>query len=559
MLSSNDRFDHKQSLAYKWPVYIISFDGESISYISENRASGYALLEDGGFFLLEDVGGLLLEGEKYRPYLMNISGLSQKVTPEQGRASIGGITFELLDYNWNITTLLASDSYYFHRKKTTVKAGYIGMPESDFLTIMVGWVTDIEMGKDGVSYIFNITDPQKWFQRKIFRGSEDTPVTISGNAINILLEVLTSTGNATNGSYDRYAEENGLGIDSDYIDVTYIEDVRDNWFPGKAAYFSFTINEREKASDWLEREIFKPLNLYPIIDGQGRFRVKPLKPPLPTSSSTITIDEDVIIGLPRWNMNLGALVNEVEWHYAYDSVDDEYDSIDYYIDANSLSNRGPGSSPIVIKSRGLASYSSLIKRSKNRILGRFATPPIKITCDTFFSKWTAEAGDIVSFSHEQLPDLENSARGISGKLLEITNRSVGWNKGRVKFELLDTGFDQGKYGVISPTMTITSVTDRTNFFVSATDAAKYENFTNPEVQVCDAKMRQQVSSITLTSINSTTGLIQCDDPGSDLSAGWIVVFANYDNATSEQQNYGYIADSSNYLGASNDAAHLITP
>jgi len=564
MLTTNASFDHKQALHYKWPVYIIEFSGESFYYASQ-VGSGYLLLEDGSRLTLEDdSGSLLLEGfgadqQAYRQYLINISGLSQKVNPEEGRASIGGITFELLDYNGNITTMLAGDSYYFHRKLTTVKAGYAGMLESDFLSIMVGWVTDIRMGKNGNSYIFTITDPQKWFQRKIFRGAEDTPVSISGNAINILLAVLTSTGDGTNGDYDWYAEENGLGLDVSYIDVTSIESVRDFWYPGQSAFLDFTINERETARDWLEREIFKPLNLYPVVDGQGRFLIKPFKPPLPTTGATTTINEDSIIGLPTWDMNLGAVINEVEWHYNYDSVDDEYDSIDYYIDTDSLTNRGPGSKSIVIKSRGLAAYSDLIKRSKNRIFNRFATPPLKITCNTFFSKWTAEAGDIVNFSHAQLPDLANAQRGLSGILMEVTNRSIDWNRGRVKLELLQTGFSKSEYQIISPTMTITSVVSRTDFFVSTTDAAKYENFTDPEVQVCDSRMRQKVANITLTSVNSTTGLIQCDDPGLDLAAGYIVLFADYDNATAEQQNYGYIADSSDYLGASNDSAHLIIP
>ena len=66
-------------------------------------------------------------------------------------------------------------------------------------------------------------------------------------------------------------------------------------------------------------------------------------------------------------------------------------------------------------------------------------------------------------------------------------------------------------------------------------------------------------AITLTSVNATTGLIQCDDPGLDLAAGYIVVFADYDNATIEQKNYGYIADATDYLGTANDAAHLIVP
>ena len=393
MLTTNSAFDHKQDLHYKWPIYIIEFDGEDFYYTTQ-APTGFALAEDGAGLLLEDGGAFLLESfaggtgvQAYRKYLMNISGLSQKVAPEQGRASIGGITFEILDYNGNITTMLAGDSYFFHRKKTTVKAGYSGMLESDFLTVMVGWVTDIKMGNNGNSYIFAITDPQKWFQRKIFRDSEDTPVSISGNAINILLAILTSTGDGTNGNYDWYAAESGLALDTDYIDVTSIEDIRDNWFPGQSAYFSFTISEREKASDWLEREIFKPLNLYPVIDGQGRFLIKVFKPPLPTGKAEMTLDEDSIIGLPTWDMNLGSLVNEVEWWFNHDG--DDYQSKNYYIDTTSLTNRGPGSSPIVIKSKGLSSETDLISRSKNRIFNRFATPPSRITCTTFFSKWTA--------------------------------------------------------------------------------------------------------------------------------------------------------------------------
>lgn len=563
MLTTNSAFDNKQALHYKWPVYIIEFDGEEFYYTTQ-VPTGFALDESLGKITLEDtgLGSLLLEGigatqQAYRQYLINISGLSQRVVPEEGQASIGGITFELLDYNGNITTMLASDSYYFHRKLTTVKAGYAGMLESDFLSIMVGWVTDIKMGSIGGSYVFTITDPQKWFQRKIFRGAEDSSVSISGNAINILLAVLTSTGAGTNGDYDWYAAANGLGLDTDYIDITAIENVRDLWYPGQSAYFSFTIEERETAKNWLEREIFKPLNLYPVIDGQGRFLVKPFKPPLPTSGETLAIDEDTIIGTPTWDMNLGAVVNECEFHYGWDG--DDYVTKDFYLDADSLNNRGPGNKSIVVKSRGVAGDTGWIERSANRIFNRFADPPIKITLQCFFSKWTAEAGDVVRFSHAQLPDLANSQRGISEILMEVTNRSIDWNRGRVKLELLQTGFAKAYYQVISPTMTITSVVDRTNFFVSTTDAAKYENFTSPEVQVCDSKMRQKVASITLTSVNSTTGLIHCDNPGLDLAAGYIVVFADYDNATAEQQNFGYIADASDYLGAANDAAHLIVP
>lgn len=551
MLTTNSIFDHKQGINYKWPIYLIEFDGEAATYCSQSLGVR-ALLEDDSPILLEDGGFFLLEGNPeyvFKPLLKSISGLSQRVNPEEGTASIGGITFELLDYNDDITQLISSDDYYFHRKKTTIKAGYAGMSYPDYyLSIMTGWVTDIKLNNNGNAYIFTVTDPQKWFQRKIFRGAEVTPVTFSGNAIDILLSILTSTGDGTNGDYDTFAEGNSLGIDADYIDVAAIEAVRDNWIPGSSALLSFTINDRERAKDWLEREIFKPFNLYPVIDGQGRFLVKPFKPPLPTAGSEIVINEDVIIGIPQWDMNLGSVVNEVEWHFAWNSTTEQYDTINYYIDSDSLTNRGPGKKSLVVKSKGLASETALVDRSKKRIFRRFANPPLKISVTCFFSKWTAEAGDIVSLTHSRLPDLETSTRGVTNKLMEVVNRSIDWMRGRVNLELLDTGFQSGYYSVISPAMTITSVSDRTNFYVSTTDAAKYASFTSPEVQVCDSGMRQKVSNITITSVNSTTGLIQCDDPGRDLAAGYKVLFSDYRFATAEQQNYGYIADDNDVLG-----------
>ena len=127
------------------------------------------------------------------------------------------------------------------------------MNESDLLTIMVGWITDIKLSKDSLNYIFSVTDPIKWMQRKIFRGAEDTPVTLGGNPINIMLQVLTSTGGGTNGDYDTLAAEDGLGIDEDYINVSGIEAVRDDWFPGPAHRFSFSIDQRIQAKKWLEQ------------------------------------------------------------------------------------------------------------------------------------------------------------------------------------------------------------------------------------------------------------------------------------------------------------------
>jgi len=535
MLSTNANFDAKHNLDYKTPMYLIHFDGESTDYVNYTPGSPDNTCKD---------------------HLVSISGLQSKVAPEEGRASIGGIKATILDYDDEITALLATDTYYFHRKKTTIKAGYLGLDESDMLTIFTGWVTGLQMGPDLVTWEFDITDPQKWMQRKIFRDSEDVPVTIQGNPINIILWILTSTGAGTNGDYDVYAAANGLGIDDDFVNITALEALRDSWFPGPSWRFEMVIDERIKAKDFLEREFYKVLNLYPVIDGQGRFSLKRFRPPLAALDGVQTFDNDNIIDLPKYDMNLDATINELEFHYDYDTDDDEYDTQDFYTDTTSVNNRGPGKKALVIKSKGITTANGGVDISEKRqrtVFGRFATPPPKITCQTFFSRWLSEAGDIVPLTHALLPDVEAGTRGITSKRMEIISRAIDWKNGKANFEFLATGFDQEQYCVISPSMTVTSGASATEFDVSSADAAKFEE--GWEIEVRDDKGRLKASNLTITDITGTT--ITCDSIGSTPAAGWIVNFTNYDGAITAQQLYWYLSDGSDKLGTDNDDAHYL--
>lgn len=549
MLPTNTNFDAKHSVDNKVPMYLVHFDGESTDYCNYTPGS---------------------PDNTCKEYLKNISGLAQKVTPEEGRASIGGVKLSILDYNDEITALLATDSYYFHRKKTTIKAGYAGMDEADMLSIFTGWVTGYKLSNDGLIYEVDVTDPQKWMQRKVFRSATDaSTVFLSGNPLNILLEVLTSTGDGTNGNYDCRAAGVGLGLDTDFINVTEIETVRDDWFPGDSHYMQFTITDSQVAKDFIEKEICKVLNIYPVIDGQGRFSVKPYKPPIAARDVVQSFDRDNMVGIPRWDANLQALGNEFEAHYDWDHVDGEYDTEELFIDSTSLNNRGPGKKPILMKSKGLhtdfgaasitARATDIVLARKVSAFGRWATPPIKINAKTWFSRYLSEAGDVVPLTDAILPDIENGSRGLSEERLEIINRTVDWKKGQVSIEFLNTGFDKGKYGAISPSMTVLSGASGTQFTVSTADAAKYANYTSPKVNIYDAGMRMQASNITLLTINTDTGVITCDDIGATPVAGWLITFSTYDNCTDEQKRYSFIADSGNKLGSSNDDANLISP
>jgi len=537
MQSASSNFLTKNTLAYKNPTYLIHFDSEVTDYVTSAQIGS--------------------PDNTLKSYIKKIAGASQKITPEEGKSSIGQITISILDYNNEITALIAGDTYELHRKKTTIKAGYAGNDEADMLTIFTGWVTDIQLWSDGLGYDIIITDLQRWMQKEIFKEAEDTPVVFGGNPMTILLQILTSTGAGINGDYDEFAAINSLGIDDDLIAVSHIESERDKWFAG--VRFSFDIRERMTAKKFLEDEIFKPCNIYPIIKGDGTFDIKVFRPPLPEEWGDIqSFDEDTIIGIPQWNQNLSAMINECGFHYDYDAADKEFDTQTYFLDDTSITNRGPGKKALKIESKGITTAKSgleFITRRKTRVFNRYSDgPPPQLNFSTFFSRQLSEAGDIVPITHSKIPNLETGARGIIRKYLEIINRSVDWEKGQCKFTMLYAGYDGKKYAVISPAGKVLSGTSNTVFTLETDQGAKFE-----EGWVIDIFYKNMVAVATNLEITDITGdqITVGSSIGATPAAGWKITFSTYDNCTTEQKDFAFIADGSDKLGAADDDPYYI--
>jgi hypothetical protein len=439
-ISTNATFDGYHAEQHKTPLYVVQVDGESIAYC--NHYPGSPVLT-------------------YKRYLESISGHSQTIKPEKGESTIGGINVRLVDLGHEVTARISAHAYYWHRKKITIKAGYVGMDESDLIYLFVGWVTGMSYS-DGI-YNLTVTDPQKWMQRNIFRNASDgSPVAIQGNPLNILMAIITSTGAGTNGDYDYYAEEDSLGIDTDYVDISGIESIRDSFYPGDSNYMKFTITEKIKAKDFIEKQICRPLAMYPAIDGIGRFKIIPYRPPSILTVGSQELDETNIIGIPSWDANLNSMINEIE--FKIDKDEEDYSSY-IYIDSDSVNNRGPASTEMVIESDGLRTDMSpgsisgraldIIERRKTAIFHRWSDPPpIKLSAKCFFSRYLSEAGDIISIEHSKLPNLEDGNIGISDKWMEVVNRSIDWKNGNVMLDLLDTGFKKLTIAVIEHGHTI---------------------------------------------------------------------------------------------------------
>ena len=471
MITTTSNFDAKHGLNYKTPVYSVCFhqgpttfpfvfsftfgpESEENGFYFSNKEVAQIMLDEGGSTITDEDGNAIDCSPIHYKLLKNISGIKQTVTPDKGQASISGVTATLVDQDNIITSMFSYDSVAnLHRTKVSVKAGYKGLSFSDYPTIFTGWATGCKMSSDLGNYVFTITDPQKWLQKYVARSAtSDAPVYYQGNPINIILQILLSTGEKSNGVYDFRSAANGCGIDQDYVDVAGLEAIRDRYYPGDSHYLRIIVTERIKAKDLIEKEILKVLNCYPKIDGNGRYSIVPFDRPI-IPDDVVTFDKDNIIGMPAWSANWESLKNEIEFSHDYDVTENDFEEITYYADADSINARGQGNEQITIESHGLhLSHSpssvqsraeTIISRRKQVAFDRWKEPPIKVTIKTLFLMWHVEAGDIVYLTHPDLPDIAVGTKGVTQKPMEVLSRSVDWKNGRVNFELLDTGFGQG--------------------------------------------------------------------------------------------------------------------
>ena len=104
-----------------------------------------------------------------RNYMVGLKGLraiSQKITPEEGKSSIGTLEFGLLDKNDRVTALLASA---IRKKQVELWAGYDGIDESKYIQLTTNLVDDFSMAANLTEYIFKTADIQRSIKSKVFK------------------------------------------------------------------------------------------------------------------------------------------------------------------------------------------------------------------------------------------------------------------------------------------------------------------------------------------------------------------------------------------------------
>ncbi len=286
---------------------------------------------------------------------------------------------------------------------------------------------------------------------------------LQGNPFDIALQILTSTGNGTNGPYDVLPANAGLAIDQSLVDIAGYETERDNWLSGWV--FRFEEYRSVVGKQFLEQQIYTFCNAYPVLNNQGQLSIKVYTPPLPNQQAPALTDLQ-LAEPPTFQGNVFSqnFYNEVQFTWDYDFLEDltgvlnysssgPYDSVAYFEDETSQNIFGVATTETWI-SRGVrTAYLGLpqIQQIAQNFLKRFAVPSPIITAKVFYETRLLEQGDIVPLSSAKLPNLGTGKLGVQDRLMEIIGITPDYMNGVQTLMLLDTGVSYGKkYAAISP-------------------------------------------------------------------------------------------------------------
>lgn len=314
-------------------------------------------------------------------------------------------------------------------------------------------------------------------------------VVFQDNAVNIALQLLTSTGTGTNGPYDVLPFTSGLAVPTglgtfmpgkQFIDVARFEKQRDQWLGGMT--FRFEESDAVEGKQFLEQQIYTFINSYPYVDNLGRLALKTYTPPLPTVDLAFLTDDN-LEGAPTWQGNLFEryFFNEVDLSFDFDWLTGKFIDRELAEDATSQSKFGLVSTR-TMESRGLR--TAVIGQAKidvivNRFLRRFSNPTPVIKARVFFSQSLVEVADVVALTTAHLPNTRNGRLGVSAVPMEVIERNPDFVRGSVDLMLLSTGEAYlRKYKAITPRSTLAQNGPPGSFpvFSAATPAQRLYGF-----------------------------------------------------------------------------------
>ena len=278
----------------------------------------------------------------------------------------------------------------------------------------------------------------------------DNYVLFQGNPVNIMLQIMLSTGTGTNYSgtgtnYDVLPASQGVGVPYNLVNISSFESQRDLYITN--FYFSQFYQAEAEALKFIQSEILRQINAFIFVNQQGLLDIKFYYDPIGRIDA-ILLDNSNIIGTPQFDANLQTgndFYNEVDITWDYQPIPD------YFV--NELLVEGQASQAKYEEVSSLSIQNKFVKtlygarqindRIASIILSRFADPPPIITLDTLYTNHLFEPGDPVYVDSSTIPNYVTGKDGGSPILCEIISVQINSNMS-VTLTILGTGFNNTK-------------------------------------------------------------------------------------------------------------------
>jgi len=410
----------------------------------------------------------------------------------------------------------------------------------------------------------------------------------------VILTLLTSTGNGTNGTYDVLPEGWGAGIDDDKIDVTGIENTCARSPLSSVDLAPFAITEAVELREWLVENVLRPCGLFFVENADGKITVDRMWTRLEASQYTTpeTIDEDVLISNPRFSVGeppIGTFIFEMNWNPGADEYkgkviahmadgEKRYKDMSRKFELEVATCYSPtiGAGQRTFQGTDVGGVPFLLACYLTTIWDRFGEHPCPIvTCEVPYNRLIDFLpGQTVQFTSSALPDLKSSARGISSAYFQVVENHPQPDRSSVELVLWMIGVHDENHRLLAPAAKIKSWVGAKKYCYiyddTFADGITYdyddEAFSvGDEIMLVDSQYRKigggggAPEEFTIVSIgeDGTGRYIEIDAVPTNVPGdGDYLVTAPYGSATTTQKaDWAFLADANDVLGAADDEGH----
>lgn len=204
----------------------------------------------------------------------------------------------------------------------------------------------------------------------------------------------------------------------EYTEWYVAEDFSESKYTGPSFYYEFT-EKLESPMEWIETNILKPLNYFPYIDNEGRFRIK--KQQQPTVDAGTILDQSCLMEIPKKKIDFSKIVNNIYVNNEYDWETNEYMRKDLFVDEISITKHGKiPKDPSNIEIQGIQKFTELDRRKfvencAKTVFERFAGHSIAFNAKVLMSKGAAlNVGDFVMLAHDKVMEWEGAGVATRG-------------------------------------------------------------------------------------------------------------------------------------------------